>query len=113
MTKGIIKFRHQYYKLALPQFTTIRGKAQFKRLKIGDVQTVETPDGTFKAKIVAMELKRVVQMDIPFLKADAEYPGFVINSRQDFVALLNSFRAPSWTQVSLDSELTVIHLKKL
>ena len=52
-------------------------------------------------------------MTIDFLNADASFPGFVISSYFDFVELLNSFRAPAWEQVTLESELTVITLKKL
>ena len=108
-----ITFRHRYHKLAKPEFTTIRGAAQFKRLKVGRVVRVETPDEDFDATITALDLRRVSDMPVEFLKADAEYPGFVIEDRQSFVNLLNSFRAPAWEQVKMDSELTVITLKKL
>ena len=108
-----ITFRHNYYKLAKSEFTTIRGKAQFKRLKVESVVEIETPDGKFNAEIVALALKRLNELPLEFLKADAEYPGFVITSAQDFVFLLNSFRAPAWARVECDSELTVIYLKKI
>ena len=108
-----ITFRHRYYKLAKPEFTTIRGAAQMKRLKVGQVHRVETPDEDFDATITELELKRVSDMSVEFLQADAEYPGFIIESRAGFVELLNSFRAPAWTQVTLDSELTVITLKRI
>jgi hypothetical protein len=107
------KFRHSYYKLAKAEFTTIRGRGQFKKLKIGNTVWVETPTERFEAMIICLELKRVADMGLAFLKADAEYPGFVIESPMDFVTLLNSFRAPAWTQVTLDSELTIITLKKI
>lgn len=111
--KEPIKFRHRYYKLAQPQFTTIRGKAKFKRLKTGDVLTVETPDGNFEAAVAGLELKRVSDMSLEFLKADAEYPGCVISEPRHFVNLLNSFRAPFWAQVTMDSELTIITLRRI
>ena len=107
-----ITFRHHYFKLAKAEFTTIRGKAQFKRLKVGIITQVESPAGNFSAEITKLELKRVNEMNLDFLKGDAEYPGFEIRSHTDFVNLLNSFRAPAWTQVELNSELTVITLKK-
>ena len=107
-----IKFKHRYYKLAGDQFTTIRGKAQFKKLKVNQVVEVIQPGETFMATIVALELKKVSAMSVEFLKADAEYPGFVINTVSDFVDLLNSFRAPAWTQVTEESELTVITLQR-
>lgn len=108
-----IKFRHRYYKLERPVFTTIRGKAQFKRIKVGDIQEVVTPSGMFKAKVINLELARVGDMLVSFLKLDAEYPGFTINSHDDFVRLLNSFRSPTWSQVTIDSELTIITLEKI
>ena len=108
-----IKFRHRYHKLTKPEFTTIRGAAQFTRLKVGQRVAIETPDGNFEAEITALELRRVQSLTIEFLNDDASYPGFVISSYLDFVHLLNSFRAPMWTQVTIDSELTIITLKKL
>ena len=113
MTTKPITFRHAYYKLAKDKFTTIRGAAQFKRLKVGQRVPVETPTGNFEAEITALELKRVDAMPLEFLKADAEYPGERITCHQDFVNLLNSFRAPMWTQVTMQSELTVISLRKI
>ena len=113
MSEKPIKFRHLYYKLAYDEFTTIRGKAKFKRLKIGTKIWVETPAERFEAMITGLELKRVADMGLDFLKADAEYPGLVIECPLDFVTLLNSFRAPAWTQVALDSELTIITLKRI
>jgi len=108
-----IVFRHRYHKLAQPEFTTIRGKSQFKRRKVGDRVTIATPDGLFFAEIVALELKRVRDLPLEFLKADAEYPGCVIGRHEHFVNLLNSFRAPAWTRATLDSELTIISLRRL
>lgn len=107
-----ISFKHQYYKLSHPEFTTIRGKAQFKRLKVGQVVPVETPDRSFYAVVTKLELAKVHDLPVAFLKADAEYPGFEFGTRSEFCDLLNSFRAPAWTQVTLDSELTVITLRK-
>ena len=107
-----ITFKHRYHKLASREFTTIRGSAQFKRLHRGDRVEVQTPDETFPCEIMALELKRVADMTVVFLKADAEYPGFEIRDRQDFVDLLNSFRAPMWKQVTMDGELTIITLRR-
>jgi hypothetical protein len=107
-----LTFRHRYYKLAQAEFTTIRGKAQFTRLTVGMEIPVETPAGNFTAVITALELKRVDAMPLEFLKADAEYPGCTISEPIHFVNLLNSFRAPAWARCTLDSELTIIRLRK-
>jgi len=110
-----ITFRHRYYKLDLARagqpFTTIRGKAQFAQLTVGQHIPIETPDGNFIAVIRDLSLCRVSAMPLAFLKADAEFPGNTISERMHFVRLLNSFRSPTWTQVTLDSELTVITLQ--
>jgi hypothetical protein len=111
--KGIIKFCHQYYKLARHTFTTIRGKSQFRRYRVGDVVTVEAPKGSFKAEITGLKLQKPVDMSLEFIQADAEYPGFTLNSVDEFITLLNSFRAPAWKKASQDEEMTVFYLKKI
>ena len=122
MKTPLISFCHSYYKLGGKSgstFTTIRGKAQFKRLRVNQLANVEIKSrvrgagGGFVAAIMVLELRRVSDMPLEFLKADAEYPGFTLTSHQGFVDLLNSFRAPHWTQVDLNSELTIITLCKL
>lgn len=107
-----ITFRHRYYKLAQPEFTTIRGKGKFKSLRVGQTLPVEWPGGECRATVTALELRRVKDMPVAFLKTDAEYAGCVISTHQQFVNLLNSFRAPQWSQVTVDSELTIITLRK-
>jgi len=113
MSTITIVFHYHYHKLDQREFTTIRGRAQFRRLKVGDRVTCECRGVTFEAIIKSLELKQVRDLPLALLKADAEYPGFVINCTEDFVNLLNSFRAPFWTQVTMDSELTVISLQKI
>lgn len=108
-----IKFRHKYRKLSADTFTTVRGKSQFTRCQVGGEMLVITPDEKFVAVVEAKTLEKISNMDVAFLKADAEYGDFKINSRQDFVDLLNSFRAPLWTRVTLDSEMTVLRLRRV
>lgn len=107
-----LTFRHRYHKLAKPVFSTIRGKARFKKYRIGQTLTCETPDGNFTAVVTALEIKRVKDIPIEFLKADAEFPGCTLSNHTQFANLLNSFRAPFWSQVGPDTEMTVITLKK-
>lgn len=52
-------------------------------------------------------------MSPELLQADASYPGCEITTREQFIDLLNSFRSPNWTQVTMDGELTIITLRKL
>jgi hypothetical protein len=113
MTKGIIKFRHQYHKLSRPEFTTIRGKSQFQKYRGGEIVVIEAPAGSFKAEVTGVDLQKPAEMPLAFIKADAEYPGFILKSVDEFITLLNSFRAPAWKKASKDEPMAVIHLKKL
>lgn len=108
-----IVFRHRYHKLARLEFTTIRGKSWFKKLKIGQEVTIENPDENFRARVVGLGLMRLRDMSLEFLKQDAEYPGCTITALEHFINLLNSLRAPFWTQAAPDSEMTVITLRRL
>src|ERR1017187_8813776 len=105
MKDKTIPFCHCYYKLGQDVFTTIRGKTWAKKFKGGEITDCDTPDGRFKVSVVSVELARVADMTLNFLKADAEYPKFIIKDKLDFVKLLNGFRAPTWQQVKLDSEM--------
>ena len=111
--KKLIPFLHRYHKLSQPVFTTIRGKTWLKKFRVGEVAEVVERHGNFTVTVEAAELRRVRDMPLQFLKDDAEYPGFVIRSAQDFIDLLNSFRAPSWQQVDESSEMTVLTLRRL
>jgi hypothetical protein len=109
-----ITFRHRYHKLLKSEFTTIRGRSWLK-LKAGERVLIETLDGSFKADVVFVEPRRIADLSVEFLKADAEYPGFVIRDRPDFVALLNSFIPKHWgrPQVTVDSEMAVVTLRRV
>ena len=108
-----ITFRHRYHKLLARRFTTIRGKSWLKR-KAGQRVVVKTPDDTFEADVVSVEAQDIDDMTVEFLKADAEYPGFEIRDRQDFVALLNSFIPKHWGRppVTVESEMAVVTLER-
>ena len=108
-----ISFRHPYNKLLSRRFTTIRGRSWLKR-KAGERVLVLTPDGEFYADVMSVEARRISEMTVDFLKADAEYPGFVIRDRQDFVDLLNSFIPKHWGRppVTVDSEMAVVTMER-
>ena len=108
-----ISFAKPYHKLLKRRFTTIRGRSWLKR-KAGERVLVKTPDDEFEADVVAVEPRRICDMSVEFLKADAEYPGFVINDRPDFVALLNSFIPKHWGRppVTVDSEMAVVTMER-
>ena len=108
-----IPFVKRYHKLKLDVFTTIRGKTWMKKFKVGDEADCETPDGTFAVRVEAMDAAKIKDMTLEFLKADAEHKGCTLGCKDDFVNLLNSFRDPRWQQAALDSEMTILTLRKI
>ena len=107
-----IPFIKRYHKLLGRQFSTVRGKSWLKKMHAGDRHRCKTPDGEFDVWVRKVEPARLGDLTLEFLKHDAEYPGFIINEKQDFINLLNSFRAPAWQQATLDSEVTVVYLER-
>lgn len=106
-------FQHDYYKLKEDEFTTIRGKTNFEKIK-GDVPVVIQKDRKFfcYAKLEKKILVPISELTLEFLKKDAEAPNVVINSHQDFVDLINSFRPKFYHQATVDSTVSVFFLKK-
>ncbi len=107
-------FHKRYHKLSQSEFTTIRGATAAARYKVGNQvelilqEHIESPLGV--AEIVSVEQMSLREMSLELLKADGEYPGFVIHSNLDFMGLLNHFRRFNKLK-SLDDVLTVIKLK--
>ena len=86
----LFNFSHDYYKLRRPFFTTIRSiKYKAEPGQIGWI-TLKIK-ALFLGKIMAYNDMRICDIPLELLKDDAEYPGFSINSHEDFVELLNSF----------------------
>lgn len=114
MKKKSFKFRHRYHKLAQPEFTTIRGAAQFKRLEVGQVVECDTKDGKFDAVVTGLEHRTIGSMTDEFLSADGSHPGCTVRDREDFARLVNSFIPKHWgrPKVTLETYMTVIHLRK-
>jgi hypothetical protein len=113
--KKTFKFRHRYHKLEHPEFTTIRGSAQHRRLMVGEVVECDTKDGKFDARITRLSHRRVGSMSDEFLAADASYPDHPVRDRADFVRLVDGFIPKHWNRppVTLDTYMTVIYLRKL
>jgi hypothetical protein len=108
-----IPFGHPYYKLEKSRFTTIRGKSWMKKLKIGDEVTISTLNGKFLAHVEFLQVSRIVDLSLEMLKMDAEYPGLVINTKTDFVNLINSLRSYYMPVATLESQVTVITLLRV
>ncbi len=109
-----INFQHPYYKLDEPEFTTIRGKSWFNKVKnFPDVTLLIKGKLLCQAEITSTIMQNIGNIPLDQLKMDAEYPGYIINSHQDFLTLLNSFRASYMPHAMLESAVTIIYLKKI
>jgi len=110
-----INFKHEYYKLKQNIFPTLRGKS-FKA-KPGEIVKI-TINRQFFCYALVQDTIILKITDIPLmaLKYDGEYPDFHINSRQEFIDLLNNFyprnRFPN-VAANKNSELKLIILQKL
>jgi len=91
--KEYFNYSHDYNKLYTSTYTTIRGIEAMEYYELN--QIIEARLSYHKrhsAQIIEMETLFLDEMDLAFLKADTEYPGFVLNSKSDFIDLINSFR---------------------
>lgn len=108
-----IEFAHNYNKLKENEFTTIRGKTNFKKYKAGEtVEILLKGKKIFNAEID--HVKKTELADVPFnlLKKDGEFPGFTINERIDFIGLINSLRR--FNKLKNENEMvTVLFLKRI
>jgi len=106
-------FQHDYYKLEEDRFTTLRGKIKFKDYKVGEGVVIQKNKKFFcYAKLEKKILVPICELSLEFLKKDAEAPGIVINSHQDFVNLINSFNPPFYHQATVNSTKSVFFLVK-
>jgi len=109
-----IDFKHNYNKLYRDDFTTIRGKSWFYRLKEKQKIIITMNKEFFcHAEVQAKTIFKIANIGFEILKADAAYPGFRIRNRQDFIDLINSFRKSWMPQANLYSQVTVIYLHKI
>lgn len=109
-----IKFQYHYFKMDNEEFTTIRGKSWFLKMKMNSVCSVAIKNNYFcMAEIIRLELKKIIDLKLDFLKKDVEYQGFSIFDHFDFIDKINSFRAPYYEQATTESKVTIIYLKKV
>lgn len=110
----VIPFRHRYDKLRVARgerFTTIRGKSMMDALRVCQVVACQTPAGRFEAEVVSLAAERICDLPLAMLQADVA--PFACASAADFVAFVNTLRAPWMPAAVADSEVCVITLKKI
>ena len=81
------------------------------KVKEGGHVICETLTGRRTATVIYARQMRICDVRLTTLKRDAEYPGLKINSREDFVRLINSLRTGHMPMATLESEITVIMLE--
>lgn len=109
-----INFKHYYLKLYFSEFTTVRGKYQFGNFSVGESVNIYVNKILFcTAEITKKELKPLKDLSLEFMKLDGEWKDFKINTKQDFVDLLNSFLPAIYQKATLESEKTILYLKTI
>ncbi len=112
-----INFTHDYYKLYDNEFTTIRGRSWFDKVKIGEIVRISIHnEWMFSAQIFMKSISQIDLMHIDFLKKDAEYDLLKIDTKDQFLNLINSFYPRNRfaeAKATMKTELTVIHLRKV
>jgi hypothetical protein len=109
-----LPFTHDYFKLNQDEFHTVRGKTFYEREKIlpGSIVRVFIKGKfAFLAFVKMIEFKKMVELSLDFMKKDAEAPTIKIESREDYLKGLNSFR--QYGLYDWDSVISIFHLKKM
>lgn len=108
----ILNFKHLYYKLQLHEFPTVRGKYSYNKFSIDELVEVRVDKKQFGTAILfGKEIVKLNDLSLEFMKLDGEYTGFVINTKQDYVDLLNSFLPEIYQKATLESEKTIFYFR--
>jgi hypothetical protein len=107
-----VNFAHHYYKLIGSRFTTIRGETWPRRkgLIAGDLVQINV-DGIKQgiAEVVDIQHTRLRDISLDVLQRDGDYPGGRIETKRDFLQLINSFR--KWGAYEWQSLVSVITME--
>ncbi|MFX0060918.1 MAG: hypothetical protein ACFFC7_01885 [Candidatus Hermodarchaeota archaeon] len=89
----------------------MREKSKFDRVDDSEFHQIQTTDGSKKTVILLhKELIQLKDLSLTFMRHDGSYGNYKINSKQDFVDLLNSFRLTNKIE-SLEETVCVFWLK--
>lgn len=115
-----IDFKHNYYKLENRYFTTIRGFAWHKKVKMGEIVEITKNGEYFCHAKVEHKILSTIKRTLPnALKVDSEYPGFELRKgkeHEDFISLLNSFYPRNRflrARADMNTKTCLIHLTKV
>ena len=106
--KKRFNFSEYYHKFDDDRFTTIRGTNSAADYGIGQIVDIKVKRKIIgKARHYNYDRKCIKDIPLELLKKDAEYGDHQINSRQDFIDLINRFRR--FHKVNSELECLVIH----
>lgn len=115
-----IDFKHNYYKLGNKNFTTIRGVAWDKKVKLEEIVEITKNGEYFCHAKVELKVLSTIKRTLPdALKKDCEYPGFELRKgkeHEDFISLLNSFYPRNRflrARADMETMTCLIHLTKV
>ena len=112
--KDYVNFTHHYYKLDTRRYTTIRGVTAIKDYKKGNVIESQLKRNRLHDVLILRVKHRLFSsLSLKFLKKDAEYEGFVIYEKVDFLRLVNSFRRENRKITEEDPTFTVLWLERI
>jgi len=112
-------YSHPYYKLSEKEYTSIRGLDSLDYYELNqkiNTKFKEQDDYlNHSAIIFKIETKKISSLSLKFLKKDCAYPGFEINSKEEFIVVINSFRKNPNSHVKLENnpEFAVYYFHKI
>lgn len=111
--KKFFNYSHYYNKLCNDEFTTIRGRSAIGSYEVGQLVENRVEGACVaKAEILRIVQKRICDIEVSELCDDAAYDGYSIDSRQDFIDLLNSFRR--FNKIKDANEIvTIFYMKRI
>lgn len=103
--KDYFFYTHPYYKIELNEYTSVRGLDSLDYYKLNQKIEAKRDYGIHhSAIIIKIETRKISSLSLNFLKKDCEYPGFEINSKEEFIQVINSFRKNKKTHVKLEND---------
>jgi len=110
-----MNFSHTYYKLDHFIFPTVRSVNYLERhrLEVGDWDKLYIRGKKIGSiYIIGRENKAIKDMSLGFLQFDGNCPDFHINTKQDYINLLNSFLPKGWGHNNLNTIKSIIWCQK-
>jgi len=103
--KDYFFYTHPYYKIELDEYTSVRGLDSLDYYELNQKIEAKRDYGIHhSAIIIRIETRKISSLSLEFLKKDCEYPGFEINSKEEFIQVINSFRKNKKSHVKLEND---------